>query len=70
MAIKHTFITKDGQKTKTLTPVKAIREKCLDCCAWSKREVKLCVCTDCSLYPFRFGVAHKFTPPTGGQLNN
>lgn len=36
-------------------PVKAIREKCLDCCCGSSHEVRLCTCTDCSLYPFRFG---------------
>ena len=36
-------------------PVKAIREKCLDCCCGSSSEVKLCPCEDCHLYPFRFG---------------
>ncbi len=37
------------------TPIKAIRAKCIDCCAGSKNEVKLCTCTDCSLYPYRMG---------------
>lgn len=37
-----------------MTPIQAIREKCLDC-AYSPREVKLCPCKDCALYPFRFG---------------
>lgn len=37
------------------TPLKAIREKCLDCCCGSSQEVKLCVISDCALYPFRFG---------------
>lgn len=36
-------------------PVKAIREKCLDCCGGSPSEVKLCTCSNCALYPFRFG---------------
>lgn len=36
-------------------PVKAIREKCIDCCGGSHGEVKMCPCTDCALYPFRFG---------------
>ena len=36
-------------------PIKAIREKCLDCCCYQKEEVKLCTCTDCPLYPFRMG---------------
>ena len=36
-------------------PVKAIREKCLDCCCGSVIEVKECACPDCPIYPFRFG---------------
>ena len=36
-------------------PVKAIREKCLDCCCGSAQEVSMCVIEDCALYPFRFG---------------
>ena len=36
-------------------PVKAIREKCLDCCCGSANEVSMCVITDCALYPFRMG---------------
>jgi hypothetical protein len=41
--------------------LKAIREKCLDCCCNSPKEVKLCQVGNnpkgnrCSLYPFRFG---------------
>lgn len=42
--------------TKKLTPIKAIRHKCLDCCCHQKREVRLCPCTDCSLWPYRMGV--------------
>ena len=38
-----------------LTPVRAIRAKCLDCCCGSAQEVKLCPITDCSLYPYRMG---------------
>ena len=38
-----------------MTPTQAIREKCLDCCCGSANEVKMCVCKDCALYPFRFG---------------
>ena len=37
------------------TPMKAIREKCLECCCGSSQEVKLCVIQDCALYPFRLG---------------
>lgn len=38
-----------------LTPMKAIRTKCLDCCCGSAQEVRLCPVTDCSLYPYRMG---------------
>lgn len=38
-----------------VTPLKAIRAKCLDCSCGSTNEIKLCPVVDCSLYPFRFG---------------
>jgi hypothetical protein len=38
-----------------LTPTKAIRAKCLDCCCGQANEVKLCPIPDCSLYPYRLG---------------
>lgn len=34
--------------------LKAIREKCLDC-SFTWKEVVLCPCTDCSLWPYRRG---------------
>ena len=37
------------------TPIRAIREKCLDCCAGNKTEVRLCPSASCSLHPFRMG---------------
>ena len=37
------------------TPMKAIRHRCLDCCAGSAREVGLCPVHTCSLHPYRFG---------------
>lgn len=36
-------------------PIKAIREKCLDCCGGSTLEVKNCTCENCHLFPFRLG---------------
>lgn len=38
----------------SLSPLKAIRAKCLDC-SYTRTEVKLCPVTDCPLYPYRFG---------------
>jgi hypothetical protein len=40
---------------KRITPLKAIRKKCLDCMCGSAKEVRLCPSTDCPLYPFRMG---------------
>lgn len=36
-------------------PVKAIREKCIDCCGGSTLEVKECTVESCPIYPFRLG---------------
>lgn len=36
-------------------PLDAIHEKCLDCSVYDEKEVKLCTCTGCPLWPFRFG---------------
>lgn len=38
-----------------MTPMKAIRAKCLDCCCGQVQEVRLCPCADCPLYPYRMG---------------
>ena len=37
------------------SPFQAIKKKCKDCCGGSGREVTLCPCDDCPLWPFRFG---------------
>ena len=37
------------------SPLKAIRQHCLECCCGSAYEVKNCVIHDCNLYPFRMG---------------
>lgn len=38
-----------------LTPIKAIRAKCIDCCAGDKLEPKRCTAVKCPLYPYRTG---------------
>lgn len=45
---------------KYTSPLKSIRQKCLDCMCGSAKEVKLCTCdgiqsTSCALFPCRFG---------------
>ena len=37
------------------TPRQAIRLKCIDCSGGSMKEVRLCVCYDCPLWPHRMG---------------
>lgn len=38
-----------------MTPMQAIRAKCMDCSNESFKEIKLCPVTECPLYPFRLG---------------
>ena len=38
-----------------LTPIKAIRAKCLDCCCGQRQEVRLCPVSACPLFPYRLG---------------
>ena len=40
---------------KSLTPLRAIRAKCLDCSGWSTYEVKSCPMVNCPLYGYRDG---------------
>jgi len=40
---------------KLLTPIKAIRAKCLDCSAGQPSEVRKCVIPECPIYPYRMG---------------
>ncbi|WP_417798921.1 hypothetical protein [Terasakiella pusilla] len=42
------------QQNKT-SPLKAIRQNCIECSGGSKHEVKLCTVEHCPLYPFRLG---------------
>ena len=38
-----------------LSPLRALRLKCLDCCNDSAQEVRLCTAVDCPSWPFRMG---------------
>lgn len=40
---------------KKLTPMKAIRQKCLECSCGSSKEVSLCTIKTCALYAYRSG---------------
>jgi len=41
--------------SKNKTPIKSIREHCIECSSGSKGEVLNCIINDCPLYPFRLG---------------
>lgn len=49
------FIELKDKAIKRLSPVKAIKIKCLDCSDGVKKEVRECIILDCPLYPFRLG---------------
>jgi hypothetical protein len=55
MAVMHKILTKDGIKSKTLTPMTAIRSKCMQCSNWQYGDITQCPITDCALWPYRFG---------------
>ncbi len=48
-------MTEEKEDAKILTPLRAIRAKCIDCSAGSIKEVRECVMLDCPLYPSRLG---------------
>lgn len=57
MAKKHLpgTIGKESIGLDTSTPMKAIRAKCIDCCAGSRSEVEKCGAVNCPLYLYRMG---------------
>jgi hypothetical protein len=38
-----------------MSPLAALRARCLDCCAGSPNEVRLCTAIKCPAWPFRMG---------------
>lgn len=45
---------------KRMSPIQAIRAKCLDCSVFQPSEVRLCEAVSCPLWPFRAG-RHPYT---------
>jgi hypothetical protein len=64
MAYQHTIRTKKGTETVALTPMRAIRRKCLDCSCWNNKVVRDCPIETCPLHPYRLG-----KKPTGGAVD-
>ena len=55
MAVTHPILTKDGVKSTRLTPMSAIRAKCMECSNFNFAEITRCHITDCALWIYRFG---------------
>ena len=55
MGVKTQIRSKGGHKTVVLNRRRAIRERCLNCSAWSCSEIKMCPHENCGLHPFRSG---------------
>jgi len=59
-----------GIVVKVLRPLKAMRAKCVDCCAGQVKEIRVCPITGCALWPYRMGkrpIAEKRAPKVEGQ---
>jgi len=52
-----------SEQQKRLTPIQAIRAKCWDCANGSRREIRLCNLTHCTLWPYRMGRRPKDAGP-------
>ena len=50
-----------------MSPIRAIRARCVDCCGGSLGEVRKCVATNCPAWPFRMGKNPWRTPPSGAR---
>lgn len=50
-----------------VSPLRALRLKCLDCCNESAQEVRLCTALDCPSWPFRMG-RNPWRPPLSAEV--
>ena len=55
MAVTHAILTKDGIQSKKLTPMSAIRAKCMECSNFQFSEINRCPVADCALWVYRLG---------------
>ena len=53
-----------------LSPMQAIRARCLDCCGGSPHEVRYCAAVTCPSWPFRTGKNPWRAPPSETQREN
>ena len=50
-----------------MSPLKALRLRCIDCCAGSAQEVRLCTAVECPAWPFRMDKNPWRAPPSEAQ---
>ena len=50
-----------------VSPLRALRLKCLDCCDGSASRVRLCTAVDCPSWPFRMG-KNPWRPPLSAEV--
>lgn len=55
---------------KKITPIKAIRAKCLECSVGQMSEVRNCLIPTCPLYPYRMGHRPKADEKENNADNN
>ncbi|MGL6197227.1 MAG: hypothetical protein ACRC2T_20645, partial [Thermoguttaceae bacterium] len=56
--VRTSLLTNHFMKSNTkklLTPLRAIRQHCLECVGQCREDVRTCTGTDCFLWPYRFG---------------
>ena len=50
-----------------MSPIEALRARCLDCCAGSAQQVAKCMALRCPSWPFRMGKSPWRKPPSNEQ---
>jgi len=50
-----TILKRRRQRGELASPLKSIRNHCLECCGYNHAEVTRCTAPGCWLYPFRAG---------------
>ena len=63
MAVFHRYRIKDGYDEKVISPMRAIRLKCMDCSGWQQKEVEKCAAKECPIWCFRMGKNPKANKP-------
>jgi len=50
------------------TPLKTMRNFCLECIGWDSAELRRCTAPKCWLYPWRFGVSPEVAKERGEDV--